>query len=87
MIANKWDVDQWAINLSALLRGRVLEVYDRLSNEDTSDYDKHKESLLKNFDMTEQGFHKKFHLSKPDKSESFTQFSSRLGGYFARWYH
>ena len=35
--ANKWERDRWAINLSALLKGRALEVYDRLSNEDAND--------------------------------------------------
>lgn len=84
-VANKWDEDRWAINLSALLRGRALEVYDRLSNEDANDYVKLKEALLKNFDMTERGFRKKFRFSKPDKSETFMQFSSRLSSYFVKW--
>ena len=43
----------WAAYLSALLKGRALDVYDRLSNEDAASYDKLKEALLKNFDMTE----------------------------------
>ncbi|MES9950706.1 MAG: hypothetical protein ABW118_17245, partial [Candidatus Thiodiazotropha sp.] len=84
-IANKWGEDRWAINLSALLRGRALEVYDRLSNDDANDYAKLKEALLKNFDMTERGFRKKFRFSKPEKSETFMQFSSRLNSYFVKW--
>ena len=50
----------WASYLSALLKGRALNVYDRLSTEDEADYDKLKDTLLKNFDMTERGFKKKF---------------------------
>ena len=42
----------WAAYLSALLKGRALDVYDRLSTEDAADYDKLKDALLKNFDMT-----------------------------------
>ena len=42
-----------------LLKERALDVYDRLSNEDAADYDKIKEALLKNSDMTERGFRKK----------------------------
>ena len=30
----------WAAYLSALLKGRALDVYDRLSTEDAADYDK-----------------------------------------------
>ena len=40
----------WAAYMSALLKGRVLDVYDRLSTEDAADYDKLKDALLKNFD-------------------------------------
>ena len=46
----------WAAYLSALLKGRALDVYDRLSTEDAANYDKFKEALLKHFDMTERRF-------------------------------
>ena len=55
-VANKWDRSIWAAYLSALLKGRALEVYDRLSVADANDYEKLKDALLKNFDMTERGF-------------------------------
>ena len=79
--ANKWDKNVWAAYLSALLKGRALDVYDRLSTEDAADYDKLKDALLKNFDMTERGFRKKFRYSRPESSETFVQFSSRLCSY------
>ena len=47
----------------------------------TADYEKLKEALLKNFDMTERGFRKKFRYERPEKSETFIQFSSRLRSY------
>ena len=78
--ANKWDK-----NLSALLKSRALDVYDRLSTEDAADYHKLKDALLKNFDMTERGFRKKFRYSRPERSETFPQFSSRLCSYLKKW--
>ena len=57
--ANKWDKNVSVTDLTALLKGRALDVYDRLSTEDAADYDKLKVALLKNFDMTERGFRKK----------------------------
>ena len=84
--ANKWPRDRWSLNLSALLKGKALEVYDRLSSEDSQDYDVLKEALLKNFDMTEQGFKKRFKNSRPEKSETFTQFASRIGSYLEKWF-
>ena len=76
---NEWKKSIWAAYLSALLKGRALDVYDRLSVDDAADYEKLKEALLKNFDMTERGFRKKFRYERPEKSETFIQFSSRLG--------
>ena len=58
--ANEWKKSISAEYLSALLKGRAIDVYDRLSVDDAADYEKLKEALLKNFDMTERGFRKKF---------------------------
>ena len=46
----------WTAYLSALIKARALDVYDRLSNEDAASCDKLKEALLKKIDMTEHGF-------------------------------
>ena len=84
-VANKWDRSIWAAYLSALLKGWALEVYDRLSVADANDYEKLKDALLKNFDMTERGFRKKFRNDRPERSETFIQFGSRLRSYLDKW--
>ena len=43
----KWNKIGWASKLSALLSGRALEVYSRLSEEAAKDYDKVKIALMK----------------------------------------
>ena len=83
--ANKWDPSLWATYLSALLKGRDLDVYDRLSDEDRASYNKLKEAVLKIFHMTECGFRKKFCYSRPENKETFIQFSSRLYSYLSKW--
>ena len=83
-IVNKWDPSLWSTYLSALL-SRALEVYDRMAVSDPADYAKLKDALLKNFDMTERGFRKKFRYEKPERSETFVQFSSRLRSYLNKW--
>ena len=40
-----WEKDTWAIKLSALLTGRAMDVYTRMSDADASDYDKLKKAL------------------------------------------
>ena len=42
----------WTLYLSALLKGRALGVFFRLSKDDQSDYNQLKEALLTNFDLT-----------------------------------
>ena len=44
-----------------------------------------KDALLKNFDMTERGFRKKFRYSRPERSETFKQYSIRLCSYLNKW--
>ena len=68
-----------------ILKGRALNVYDRLSVDDAADNEKLKEALLKNFNMTERRFRKKFRYERPEKSEVFIHFSSRLRSYLNKW--
>jgi len=73
----KWQRDNWSLHLSALLKGKALDVYSRLPVNDALNYDALKEALLKRYELTEQGFRKKFKTSKPEKGETFAQFICR----------
>ena len=84
-LSNKWDPSMWASYLSALLKGRALEVFVRLSRDDQSDYGQIKEALLTNFDLTERSFRKKFRDCRPEKAETFRQFSGRLASNLDKW--
>ena len=59
-MSHGWARRTWASNLSALLRGSALDVFYRLPVEDTKDYDKLKEALLRRFRLTEAGFRERF---------------------------
>ena len=84
-MSNKLDPSMWASYLSALLKGRTLEVFVRLSRDNQSDYGQIKEALLTNFDLTERSFRKKFRDCRPEKAETFRQFSGRLASYLDKW--
>ena len=71
--------------LSALLKGRALEIFVRLSKDDQSDYNQLKEALLTHFDLTERSFRKRFMDCRPEKAETFKQFSGRLASYLDKW--
>ena len=81
--ANKWDKAIWAPSLSALLTGKALDVYSRLSDAAANDYDQLKEALLKRYDLTEDGFRVKFRDAKPEVGDSPEQFIIRLQNYLS----
>ena len=80
-----WEKDTWAIKLSALLTGRAMDVYTRMSDADTSDYDKLKKALLTRYNYTEDGYRKRFREATPETEETPDQFVIRLKNYLAKW--
>ena len=80
-----WPQKDWAVSLSALLKGKSLEVYSRLSIAEANDYKKVKTALLRRFALTQEGFRQKFRSCLPESSESAPQFTVRIESYFIRW--
>lgn len=83
--AQNWIESDWALNLSALLKGKALDVYALMPKEDALDYNALKTALLRRFELTDDGFKKKFRSCRPDTYETFSQFAARLSSYFDRW--
>jgi len=81
----RWKKDTYAVCLSALLKGKALEVYARLPIDQANDYDSLKEALLKRFQLSEDGFKRKFRTAKADTGESPAQFITQLASYLQRW--
>ena len=79
-----WANHMWAIRLSALLKGRSLEIFSRLPEDQALDYDRLKTALLQNYQMTEDGYRTRFRTCKPEKQETPTQFASRSKSYFQK---
>lgn len=71
--------------LSRCLVGEVLSVFGRMPADDSMDCGKVKDTLLKRFRLTAEGFREKFRTSKPEDSETGQQFVARLINYFDRW--
>jgi len=80
-----WPTQEWAIYLSALLKGNALEVYSRLAETESKSYDKLKSALLRKYDLTVDGFRKRFYDARRERDETAAQFVCRLVGYLDRW--
>ena len=74
----KWNRSTWATQLSSLLTGKAVEVYNRLSPEEAMDCERLGVALLERYDFTERGCRKKFLEARPEGHASPSQFIFRL---------
>ena len=65
-----WPKENWCTFLSALLTGRTLEVFCRLSESEAIVYDRVKEVLKKRHILTEDGYRQKFRAGTPEDGEN-----------------
>ena len=75
-----WPKESWCTPLSALLTGRALEAFCRLSETEATDYDRVKEVLQKRYNLTEDGYRQRFRTCSPEEGENV-----RLKTYLKRW--
>ena len=71
--------------MSALLTGRAMGVYTRMSDTDANDYGQLKKALLTRYNYTEVGYRKRFREVKPETEETPDQFVIRLKNYLTKW--
>ena len=81
----KWNRSTWATQLSPLLTGKTVEVYNRLWPEKVMDYERLKVALMKRYDFTEHGYHEKFQEARLQGHKSPSQFIFRFKNYFTKW--
>ena len=53
--------------------------------EEALNYDMLKAALPKGYELTEEGFKRRYKKCRPDSCETFQQFTSRMKSYFTRW--
>jgi len=74
-----------ATYLAGLLSGKALDVYARLTPDQSKDYETLNAALLKRYSLTSEGYRNKFYECRPESGESPPQFIVRLENYFMRW--
>ncbi|KAJ8036669.1 Protein NYNRIN [Holothuria leucospilota] len=81
-----WKRDtEWAIGLGALLKGKALIEYSRLTPAEAADYDKVKKAALEAYHLTARGFRRRFKDSRPTQGETGLKFANRITTYLKRW--
>ena len=62
-----------------------MDIYYRLDAEQSSDYDRLKNALLRRYGLTAEGYRKKLRESRPEQDETPGKFVVRLQAYLKRW--
>ncbi|XP_072170068.1 uncharacterized protein [Diadema setosum] len=74
-----------ALYLISNLSGKALEVVNRMEPADRDDYARVKQELMVHFQLTEEGYRRKFRTARPEKGERPHHFATRLRGYLVQW--
>ncbi|XP_041466400.1 uncharacterized protein LOC121416935 [Lytechinus variegatus] len=80
-----WDRSVWAPALCALMSGKALDIISRLTVSQAQEYETVKSSLLKGYDLTEEGYRTKFRYAKLNNGETYVQYACRIEKYLNHW--
>nr|CAB3263335.1 uncharacterized protein LOC108950802 [Phallusia mammillata] len=80
-----WERNQWAPWLSALLTGKAMGVYSRLSAEEARDYEALKRALRERYGLREDGYRNKFNNEIQQQGETVSQYFVRFENYLDSW--
>nr|XP_018672786.1 uncharacterized protein zf(cchc)-26 isoform X2 [Ciona intestinalis] len=80
-----WEKTQWATWLSALLTGKALGVFSRLSAEEGRDYEILKRALRERYGLREDGYRNKFNSENQQQDETVSQYFIRFENYLDNW--
>ncbi|KAK7116517.1 hypothetical protein V1264_002184 [Littorina saxatilis] len=81
----KWEEATWASRLSTCLKGRALQLYNALEDDEARDYQALKKALLQHFNLTAEAYRRRLRNSKRLSGELSHQFVARLNLYLRRW--
>ena len=63
----KWPKEHWTLLLQSVVIGKAREIYTQLSLEQSSDYDKVKEVILKAYELVPEAYRQKFRNCRKEK--------------------
>ncbi|XP_030850972.1 uncharacterized protein LOC115928193 [Strongylocentrotus purpuratus] len=77
--------DVWVLHLISNLKGKALDVVNRMSTDDRQKYTVVKSELMQSYNLTEEGYRRSFRSVRPLNSERPKQFANRMKGHFDNW--
>ena len=81
----KWPREHWTLLLQSVVIGKDREIYTQLSLEQSSDYDKVKELILKAYELVPEAYRQKFRDCRKEPYQTRVEFARTKEQLFHRW--
>ena len=81
----KWPKEHWNLLLQSVVIGKAREIYTQLSLEQSSDYDKVKEVILKAYELVPEAYRQKFRNCRKEHEQTHVEFARTKEQLFDRW--
>ena len=81
----KWPREHWTLLLQRVVIGKTPEIYTQLSLEQSSDYDKVNEFILKAYELVPEAYMQKFRDCRKEPNQTHVEFARRKEQLFDRW--
>ena len=77
--------EHWTLLLQSVVIGKAREIYTQLSLEQSSDYDKIKELILKAYELVPEAYRQKFRNCRKENDQTHVEFARTKEQLFDRW--
>ena len=81
----KWPREHWTLLLQNVVIGKAREIYTQLSLEQSSNYDKVKELILKAYELVPEAYRQKFRDCRKEPNQTHVEFTRTKEQLFDRW--
>ena len=71
----KWPREHWTLLLQSVVIGKAREIYTQLSLEQSSDYDRVKELILKAYELVPEAYRQKFRDCRKEPNQTHVEFA------------
>ena len=77
----KWPRVHWTLLLQSVVIGKAREIYTQLSLEQSSEYDKVKELILKAYELVPEAYRQKFRDCRKEPNQTHVEFARTKDNY------
>ena len=81
----KWPKEHWTLLLQSVVISKAREMYTQLSLEQSSDYDKVKELILKAYELVPEAYRQKFRNCRKENDQTHVELVRTKEQLFDRW--